>query len=402
MSLEGINDFPPPPLMAVNALGYDVTKDLRTADEDRVSSGSSITSSYDDVEEKGVDVVNGPPPNLPAFLTPAYNALKAMQRFLGFHKAYNIPLWIIFGGAMTAFCISRMPYYNKTFMLDHIGLQNWYWFHQQPYRFGLYFHLATALPGGVLVPLQFVPAIRYKNIMIHRIIGYYCIFMIVLACAGGFTLARRVLSGDPAGDMHTIILGATPLFELLMAWINIKRLQIDEHRKWMLRAWCTMGAIVSTRLIFQVAPKYIDKVGTYSITYSCDNVLFDAGGNSTLLGELFPACLTAPDLKTFFVAVPANSRTGGILGYVATLRLSYTLCNWLKLTENLIAAGFISVRAEVYIHLTAAESERLRIVSYHKQLERGFKHPGSAGITADRIGDAHWTPPVVGALPNRV
>ena len=49
--------------------------------------------------------------------------------------------------------------------------------------------------------------------------------------------------------------------------------------------------------------------------------------------------------------------------------------------------------AEVYINLTPAESERLRIVSYQKQLARGYKHPGSAGITADRIGDAHWAPP---------
>ncbi|KAF8337446.1 uncharacterized protein EI90DRAFT_2652712 [Cantharellus anzutake] len=375
--------------MAANVRGYGVERNLRTVDEDGTSSGDFI-SSRSDVEEKRVDVASEPPSSLPAFLTPVYHALKATQRFLGFHKMYNIPLWIIFGGAMTGFCISRMPYYNKTFLINHIGLQNWYWYRQQPYRFGLYLHIAAALPGGVLAPLQFVPAIRYKNILIHRIIGYYCILMITIGCVGGFMLARRVLSGDPAGDMHILMFGGTVLFSFLMAWINIKRLQIDEHRKWMLRAWFVLGSTITLRLIWLATPKYVDRVGTYSITYSCDNVLFDIGGNSTLLGQLFPACLTAPNLKTFFVAVPASYRAGGVLGYVATLRLSYTLSAWLSLFIHMVGV-------EVYIHLTAAESERLRIVSYQKQLERGFKRPGSAGITADRIGDDHWTPPVPAA-----
>ncbi len=33
------------------------------------------------------------------------------------------------------------------------------------------------------------------------------------------------------------------------------------------------------------------------------------------------------------------------------------------------------------------------MVSYEKQLEAGYKHPGSAGITVDRWGDsAAWEP----------
>lgn len=47
------------------------------------------------------------PPNLPGFLLPGYKAVKAMQNFLGFRKMYNIPLWIICGGAMIGFCLAR-------------------------------------------------------------------------------------------------------------------------------------------------------------------------------------------------------------------------------------------------------------------------------------------------------
>ena len=97
-------------------------------------------------------------------------------------------------------------------------------------------------------------------------------------------LSRRVLSEDPASFMHAIVFGGTTLFTLLMAWINIKRLQIDQHRKWMLRygltsdcllildshpnrsrAWGLLGSVVTVRLIVLAAPQYIDRVGSYSI-----------------------------------------------------------------------------------------------------------------------------------------
>lgn len=43
--------------------------------------------------------------------------------------------------------------------------------------------------------------------------------------------------------------------------------------------------------------------------------------------------------------------------------------------------------------MTPAETDRLRQVSYHKQLAAGMRYPGSAGLTADRVGDApRWCP----------
>ena len=43
--------------------------------------------------------------------------------------------------------------------------------------------------------------------------------------------------------------------------------------------------------------------------------------------------------------------------------------------------------------LTPAEHERLRNISYRRQLEAGFKRPGYAGLTADRLGDSErWKP----------
>lgn len=47
----------------------------------------------------------------------------------------------------------------------------------------------------------------------------------------------------------------------------------------------------------------------------------------------------------------------------------------------------------VQLHLTPAESARLRQVSYERQLARKFKNPGNAGLTVQRFGDAEpWVP----------
>jgi hypothetical protein len=44
--------------------------------------------------------------------------------------------------------------------------------------------------------------------------------------------------------------------------------------------------------------------------------------------------------------------------------------------------------------LTKDETERLRRISYTLQQKAGFKNPGSAGSTADRLGDSSWIPPL--------
>lgn len=51
------------------------------------------------------------------------------------------------------------------------------------------------------------------------------------------------------------------------------------------------------------------------------------------------------------------------------------------------------VGVEIYLHLTPREAGRLRLVSWERQAERGFRFPGSAGLTSDRWGDAEeWKP----------
>ena len=74
-----------------------------------------------------------------------------------------------------------------------------------------------------------------------------------------------------------------------------------------------------------------------------------------------------------------NAQSGAALG------LTFGMAAWVALWMHAIGV-------EIYLHLTPKEADRLRRVSYQKQMEAGLKNPGRAGLTADRLGDAAlWT-----------
>jgi hypothetical protein len=58
-----------------------------------------------------------------------------------------------------------------------------------------------------------------------------------------------------------------------LAWYNIRCQQIDEHRKWMLRAMFWMSTIITLRLILLPTAFAVSYVGGYH-TVSIDRVIF--------------------------------------------------------------------------------------------------------------------------------
>ena len=61
---------------------------------------------------------------------------------------------------------------------------------------------------------------------------------------------------------------------------------------------------------------------------------------------------------------------------------------------GILALILHAIGVEIYLKLTPRENERLRIASYHKQLEAGLKPAGSAGLVIEKFGDADpWVAP---------
>jgi uncharacterized membrane protein len=105
------------------------------------------------------------------------------------------------------------------------------------YKIGIITHLCTIIPAGFLVLFQFVPVIRHKFILFHRINGYAVIILILASNAGVLIIARIAFGGSFSTQLAVGVLVIATTLSVILAYINIKRLQIDQHRKWMLRSW---------------------------------------------------------------------------------------------------------------------------------------------------------------------
>jgi len=140
-----------------------------------------------------------------------------------------------------------------------------------------------------------------------------------------------------------------------------------------------LGTIVSIRIIMIIAALVISRYPGYFNTMPCRQI--EAMGGDAM--SSYQAC--AADMEAH--AVVAADFNGTVENIAASFHMTFGMAGW-------IALWLHGVGVEIYLSLTPAEHERLRRISYERQLERGFSNPGRAGLTADRLGDADpWAPP---------
>ncbi|KAK4039666.1 hypothetical protein C8A01DRAFT_46923 [Parachaetomium inaequale] len=281
-------------------------------------------------------------------VTPPANAFVAVARKVynpvGFTKGYNFVLFFIFAGAMTGFSLARLQYLALDRSCESGGSESpldcYYYTEGSLDRAGIIIHLAGILPAALLACVQFVPVIRRTFVLFHRINGYLVILLSLVSTAGAFMLARHAVGGWMDVQIGVGVLSIAFVLSLGLAWYNVKRLQIEQHRAWMLRAW-----------------------------------------------------FYHPDCEAYFSHQDPNKAVlvsatmdGNGSNATAILSMNFGAAFWLAFTLH-------AVGVEIYLRLTPAEANRLRNVSYQRQLEAGMKIPGRAGLTADRIGDsARWEP----------
>lgn len=162
---------------------------------------------------------------------------------IGFSKGYNAALGFIFGGALMGFTLARFSYLNFFGVFcgnegsSHAVPGECYNYQSGHEKVGIIMHLATILPAAFLVIFQFVPFIRHRAIMVHRINGYLVVVLALLSTAGVLMIARNAYGGEISTQLGVGFVSIAFVGALVIAYINIKRLQIEQHRAWMLRAW---------------------------------------------------------------------------------------------------------------------------------------------------------------------
>ncbi|KAF4814801.1 hypothetical protein CGCTS75_v013253 [Colletotrichum tropicale] len=317
-------------------------------------------------------------------------AARKVYNPLGFAKGYNFVLFFIFFGAFMGFTLVRFEYLNFSIFCGPGGAApgECFYYQKRIEQIGIKMHLGAILPASFLACFQFVPVIRHKVLLFHRINGYLIILLSLVSTAGIFMFLRNAFGGGIETQTGVGLLSIMFIGSMMLAFINIKKLQIEQHRAWMLRAWFYAGSIITIRLIQITAATIISNMGTYYVSRPCDQVAFMVDNMNRTLA-LYPDCasyfsgenpgqqtVVHADLPGATSAAEAGAATGMVFGMAV----------WLALAIHAIGI-------EIYLHLTPAEAERLRNVSFKRQLEAGLHPAGRAGITADRIGDSEkWQP----------
>jgi uncharacterized membrane protein len=286
---------------------------------------------------------------------------------------------------MVGFCLARLPYLNIDHLKDHIAPGEWYWYQKGLHRVGIRIHLATILPAGLLMVLQFVPNIRRRAMAFHRINGKIVIALVIASNAAALLAARRSFGGDLAIQAAIGLLAIATTMGLALAYYNIRLLQIDQHRAWTLRTMFYLGSIITTRIILPLAAIITSKIDTYNVIMDCGEI--ESMRGMTYLKEAYPDCITnSTVLYQDLMIVHATFFNGKLEEVAAAIRANFGMALWLAIVLH-------AVGVEIYLALTPGEAQRLRMISYRKQMEAGFENPGSAGLLLEKFSDGEpWKP----------
>jgi hypothetical protein len=317
------------------------------------------------------------PNSFVAFVRRIYNPL-------GFQRGYNFPLWIIFGLGALGFCASRAMYldYDGAYREAKIATGDWESQSHGFRRVGMIMHLACVMPIGFLLPFQFLPIIRYKFMLWHRVAGYILMLLLLVGNIGACLVSDTAMGGSLEVRALVYVVASMTIVSLLLAYINIKRLQIDQHRAWMLRAWFYAFIIVTQRLIQGSAIQIISNVGGFYMPMQChtiDHILGQVGPN--LAQVFYPQCADSPDttvaVRANLYMVPNEQGIPRIHEIAAAIRVTFGMTLMLALLLHIFGM-------ELYLHLTGAEAKRLRRASRERQLAKGWS---KTWLTKENWGD---------------
>lgn len=254
---------------------------------------------------------------------------------------------------MVGYVLHALQFYNYDQILSiNMFPGNWYYFHSGLYRVGILLHIIGCLPAGLLVVLQFTPSVRHWNIMLHRINGYIIMTLYLVGNIGA-SIALRHLDDGTGTDIQAakamlIIMTTT---SMVLAYWNIKCLQIDQHRAWMIRAIFLFGSIITSAVIDNIAAVIISKIGTYYQVWSCDRIdfLYKQFGFNGILEEKYPQCLVPNGTLDGMVVVkaihtvlaPESAGASGTVPFGMAVsyppaRISLILYNHIQKTQILI------------------------------------------------------------------
>ncbi|TLS31572.1 hypothetical protein PpBr36_02747 [Pyricularia pennisetigena] len=219
---------------------------------------------------------------------------------LGFTSGYSFACFVVFAGTLMGFTLARAQFIDIDGVmcspataggpLRHAAPGECFYFisgamHE---RFGIVLHLATVLPASLLACFQLLPALRARFPAFHRANGYMVLLLSLLGVAGGLMITRNAFSGALVTQTGFGLGAVAFLAALGMGWVSMRRMRVDQHRAWMLRAWFYVGAVVTTRILMSVGAQVVTVIGGYYMPEPCDKIESMLGRDRTL--SKYPTC----------------------------------------------------------------------------------------------------------------
>ena len=97
---------------------------------------------------------------------------------------------------MLGFSSFSLRDFDPAIFANHIGPGLLYIYSSGSYRIGMIIHLAGVLPAGILMVLQFTPAVRRKWITFHRMNGYVILLLLLLSNGAVSVILRHNQGGN--------------------------------------------------------------------------------------------------------------------------------------------------------------------------------------------------------------
>lgn len=173
--------------------------------------------------------------------------MMTLQRILGFRNTRTLLLWILFGSAVTHFALARISGIDVDGVLcaqrgRSVPGECFFWQGEEMLaKASMVLHIGTILPASVLAMLQFVPYLRRRALRFHRVNGYLTLLLSGLGVFSGLVITRNAFGGTLELQSAMILSSIMFLTCLCLAVYYVKRLDIEKHRAWMLRAWAVVS-----------------------------------------------------------------------------------------------------------------------------------------------------------------
>ncbi|KAH8175183.1 putative membrane protein (DUF2306) domain-containing protein [Sarocladium implicatum] len=310
---------------------------------------------------------------------------RTFRHAIGFTKTYNLCLFILTAGALFGFVLARLQYLNIDGIYckpgDNGALPGECRLYSKPSveRVGIILHLGGILPAGFLVCFQFVPKIRQKIILVHRINGYAVLLLSIIGTVGALMIARKAVGGSIPSQTIIGVYSIYFLGCLTMGYINVKKRKIPQHRAWMLRAWVSASAIITTRPIMIILALIISP-DSYWVIRSCEAIAYMVDEPSTM-ADSYPACAAYVDGRNQDQVSPVRARLAGASDtaeVAAALETGFVTGLWLAFLIHVALT-------ELYFQLTepakqASRGEEPVTKSIQKAGDEETNHNGDGAV----------------------